>query len=76
MLFSDETQILASAVCMSAQPFDAVQGGGLEGGQGGGDDRQRVAGDSHRLPQLSQRRVIAVKRSDTTILQAQGLYSN
>ena len=69
MLFSDETQILASTVCMSAQPFDAVQGGGLEGGQGGGDDRQRVAGDSHRLPKLSQRRVIAVKRSDTTILQ-------
>ena len=69
MLFSDETQILASTVCMSAQSFDAVQGGGLEGGQGSGDDRHRVAGDSHRLPQLSQRRVIAVKRSDTTILQ-------
>ena len=45
---------------MSAQPFDAVQGGGLEGGQGGGDDRHRVAGDSIRLPQLLQRRVIAV----------------
>ena len=55
MLISDETQILASAVCMSAQPFDAVQGGGLEGGPGGGDDRQRVAGDSHQLPLLSQR---------------------
>ena len=76
MLFSDETQILASAVCMSAQPFDAVQGGGLEGGQGGGDNRERVPGDSHQLPQPSQRRLIALKSSDTTILQAQGLYSN